>query len=44
MGESQGKKLLKDLETRWISMLKPTYRVFNEYQSLVGFMYRNHRE
>jgi hypothetical protein len=33
--ETQGNKLLNNVKTRWISMLKPTKRVMSEYRTLV---------
>ena len=36
-----GKKLLKDVDTRWISLNGLTQRLFSEYQSLVGVMYEH---
>ena len=36
------KKLLKDVDTRWISPKGPAERLFNEYASLVGVMYEHH--
>lgn len=37
-GLTNGKKLLKDVDTQWISLYGPVQRVFNEYPSLVGLM------
>jgi hypothetical protein len=37
-GLMSGKKLLKNVETRWISLYEPIKHVYNEYISLVGFM------
>ncbi|KAH9298549.1 hypothetical protein KI387_030231 [Taxus chinensis] len=39
-----GKKLLKDVETRWISLYEPACRVREEYPSLVGFMHKYRHE
>lgn len=36
-----GKKLLKDIDTRWISLFRPIERVFKKYKSLTGYMYMN---
>jgi hypothetical protein len=33
--ETQGNKLLKNVKTRWISLLEPTKRVMSEYRTLV---------
>jgi len=41
-GITDGKKLLKDVDTRWISLNGPTQRLFNEFKYLVGLMYENH--
>ena len=41
-GITDGKKLLKDVDTRWISLNGPAQRLFSEYQSLVGVMYEHH--
>ena len=38
-GITYGKKLLKDVGTRWISLKGPAERLFNGYASLVGVMY-----
>ena len=38
---TNGKKLLKDVDTRWISLKGPAERLFNEYASLVGVMYEH---
>ena len=38
---TDGKKLLKDVDTRWISLNGPTQRVFSDYQSLVWVMYEH---
>ena len=35
------KKLLKDVDTRWISLKGLVERLFNEYASLVGVMYEH---
>ena len=35
------KKLLKDVDTRWISLKGPAERPFNEYASLLGVMYEH---
>jgi len=40
-GITDGKKLLKDVDTRWISLKGPSQRLFDEYASLVGVMYEN---
>jgi hypothetical protein len=40
-GVTDGKKLLKDVDTRWISLNGPAQRLFSEYQSLVGVMYEH---
>ncbi|KAH9296664.1 hypothetical protein KI387_044244 [Taxus chinensis] len=44
IGITDGKKLLKDVETRWISLYEPACRVREEYPSLVGFMHKYHHE
>ena len=36
---TDGKNLLKDVDTRWISLNGPAQRLFSEYKSLVGVMY-----
>ena len=36
-----GKKMLKYVDTRWISLQGPVERLFSEYKSLVGVMYEN---
>ena len=36
-----GKKLLKDVDTRWISLNGPAQRLFSEYKSLVRVMYQH---
>jgi hypothetical protein len=41
-GVTHGKKILKDFDTRWISLNGPNQRLFSEYQSLVGVMYEHH--
>ncbi len=33
--EIKGNKVLKNVKTRWISMLSPTKKVLKEYESLV---------
>ena len=35
------KKLLKYVDTRWISLKGPAEKLFNEYASLVGLMYEH---
>jgi hypothetical protein len=40
-GLTNGNKLLKDVDTRWISLNGPAQRLFSEYQSLVGVMYEH---
>ena len=40
-GVTDGKKLLKDVDTRWISLNGPAQRLFSEFKSLVGLMYEN---
>ena len=40
-GVTDGKKLLKDVDTRWISLNGPAQRLFSEYKSLVGVMYEH---
>ena len=40
-GVTDGKKLLKDVDTRWISLKGPAQRLFDEYASLVGVMYEH---
>jgi hypothetical protein len=40
-GVTNGNKLLKDVDTRWISLNGPAQRLFSEYQSLVGVMYEH---
>ena len=40
-GIIDGNKLLKDVDTRWIFSDGPSHRVFFEYQSLIGLMYKN---
>ena len=37
------KKLLKDIDTRWISLFIPIERVFKEYKSLTRYMYVNRK-
>ena len=44
IGITDGKKLLKDVETRWISLYEPACRVREEYPSLVGFMHKYRHE
>jgi len=39
---TNGNKLLKDVDIRWISLNGPAQRLFSEYQSLVGVMYEHH--
>ena len=41
-GVTDGKKLLKDVDTRWISLNRPAQRLFSEFKSLVGLIYENH--
>lgn len=41
-GVTDGKKLLNDVDTRWISLKGPAQRLFDEYASLVGVMYEHH--
>ena len=41
-GVTDGKKLLKYVDTRWISLKGSAQRLFDEYASLVGVMYENH--
>ena len=36
-----GNKILKDIDTRWISLTRPSQRLFSEFKSLVGFIYEN---
>lgn len=38
---TDGNKLLKDVDTRWISLHGPMHRVYSEYQSLIGVMYEH---
>ena len=38
-GVPNGKKLLEDVDTRWISLKGPIERLYDEYESLVGVMY-----
>ena len=38
---TDGNKLLKDVDTRWMSLDRPAHRVFSKYQSLIGLMYEN---
>ena len=38
-GVTAGNKILKDVETRWISLHGPAERVLAEYQSLIGVLY-----
>ena len=40
-GITDGKKLLKDVDTRWISLNGPSQRQFSDYQSLIGVMYEH---
>ena len=40
-GITDGNKILKDVDTKWISLDGTTHRVFFEYQSLIGLMYEN---
>ena len=40
-GVTNGKKILKYVDTRWISLKGPDKRLFNEYASLVGVMYEH---
>lgn len=40
-GVTNGNKLLKDVDTRWISLKGPAQRLFDEYASLVGVMYEH---
>eukprot|EP01018_Ginkgo_biloba_P020839 Gb_12925 [translate_table: standard] len=40
-GITDGNKLLKDVDTRWISLNGPAQRVFYEYLSLVGLMHEH---
>ena len=40
-GVTNGKKLLKDVDTTWISLKGLAERLFNEYASLVGVMYEH---
>jgi len=40
-GITDGKKLLKDVDTRWISLNGPAQRLFSEYKSLVGVMHEH---
>ena len=35
------KKLLTDVDTRWISLNGPAQRLFSEFKSLVELMYEN---
>ncbi|MCO5598189.1 hypothetical protein L7F22_052281 [Adiantum nelumboides] len=37
-GLSKGRKLLRDVETRWISLYKPILRLYEEYRTLVSKM------
>lgn len=37
-GLTRGNKILKNVETRWISLYEPVKCVYDEYISLVGFM------
>lgn len=39
-GITNGKKLLKDVEIRWISLYKPACKLLNEYPSLTGFVFK----
>ena len=39
--ESKGGKMLRDMATRWISMLAPAKRVLSEYQVHLLKMYIN---
>lgn len=41
-GVAVGNKILKDVETRWISLHGPAERVLVEYQSLIGVLYEQH--
>ena len=37
--QSKGLKILKNIKTRWISMLSPSVRVMNEYRPLLVKMW-----
>jgi hypothetical protein len=41
-GITNGNKLLKDVDIRWISLNRPIQILFSEYQSFVGVMYEYH--
>jgi hypothetical protein len=34
--ETKGNKILRNIKTRWISMLAPSIRVMNEYRTLIA--------
>ena len=40
-GVTNGKTLLEDVNTRWISLKGPIKGLYNEYESLVGVMYEH---
>jgi hypothetical protein len=40
-GDMDGKNLLNDVDTRWISLNGLYQRIFSEYQSLLGVMYEH---
>jgi len=42
--KSDGKRMLKHVENRWISMFKPIEGVFEQYKFLTGFLYQNRRD
>jgi len=41
IGITNANKILRDNDTRWISLYEPTRRVLIEYRSLTGYMYEH---
>ena len=44
IGLTEGKNILKDVDTIWISMYEPSCIIFDKYPSLIGFMYKYRRD